>query len=165
MTTGIKVTVDLDILVAIDDAARTAPVLMKTVYKRAVGRLRSRLLADLKQEPGSPVYPIRWKTRRQQRYVMAKLKREGNLPYERTHKLANAWKVDVYADGDGGILEARNETPYLEFVQGVWQQPFHIDTGWNYYGNIISDYRVEAEDVLINTWFAVADPTFGVRET
>lgn len=163
MAVRIKVTVDIDILLAIEDAASKSPVLMKTAYKRATGRLRSRLLADLKVEPGSPVYPIRWKTQKQRRYVMAKLRREGNLPYDRTHKLANNWKVDIYGDGNGGILEARNDTPYLEFVSGIWAQPFHLDTGWQSYEKIISDYRVEAESVLIETWFAIADPTAGVK--
>ena len=67
-----------------------------------VGQLRSweaQTRTILQQEPGPAKRPIRWTSKRQQRYVMGfVLKRDakGNIiPYQRTGKLAKAWVVEV----------------------------------------------------------------------
>jgi hypothetical protein len=157
------VTVDLDILDAIEDTARTSPGRMKTAYRRNVGRLRSRLLSRLQVEPGSPRYPLRWKSARQRRYVMAKLRREGNLPYQRTGKLLQSYDVELVDDGSGAILSVVNTSPVARFVVGDDAQPFHLDTGWIQMADAVSDARQEAEDLLIDTWYTVSDPFAGAQ--
>jgi hypothetical protein len=160
MISGVQVTVDDDILLAIADTARKSPRLMQTAYERNTRRLRARLLADLRDAPGPPDYPLEWKSRKQQRFVMRKLREEGNLPYVRTGTLSANWRVTLTPDTAGSIMEVSNDTPYARFVQGDDQQPFLLK--WPSVGMVISDYRVEAEDVLIETWFTVSDPTAGV---
>lgn len=157
----VKVIVDLDILDAIAEAVQKSPTLMKTAYDKATRRLRSRIVTALSTEPGPPNYPIRWKSEKQRRYVMAKLKEEGNLPYQRTHALAEGWKAEVAQDGEGGIMTVSNKSPIARYVQGDDAQPFHLDR-WTQVGNVISDARVEAEETLIQTWFTVTDIDAGV---
>lgn len=158
----IDVTVDDDIIRAIEDALKTAPGRMKTAYRRNVGRLRSRILAKLKVEPKKPTYPLRWKSDKQRRFVMAKLRQEGNLPYQRTGQLLASYDVQVSDIGETSILSIVNRDPKARFVIGDDAQPFHIDTGWKQVANVASDARVEAEEILIQTWFTVADNLAGV---
>lgn len=158
----VNVTVETDILDAIADTALRSPKLMQTAFKRNVSRLRSRILDDLQQDPGPVHYPIRWKSERQRRFVMAKLRSEGNLPYERTGALQAGYRIVAIDDGEGGILQVTNNVPYANFVVGDDAQPFHLDTGWRQVGTAIANYREEAEDVLIQTWFTVTDATAGV---
>lgn len=161
---SVKLTVETDILEAIAEAARTSPKLMQTAYDRNTRRLRSRMIKELSTEPRASTPPIRWKNARQKRAVMRKLRLMGMEDgYVRSHALSKAWKANLKPDGTGGIMTVTNNTPYVEFVQGDWTQPFHLDTGWPQAGDIFSRYRVEAEDVLIATWFTIVDDFAGVR--
>lgn len=157
-----KITVPTDVLDAIADTARRSPKLMQTAYERATRRLRSQMLEKLREEPGKPKYPIRWKSERQRRYVLAKLREDGNLPYERTGALLKAWRVVMEADGSGGIMTVENTSPSARYVVGDDAQPFHLDTGWVQGADVVSEFRPVAEDILIETWFTVADPFGGV---
>lgn len=163
MTFTATVTVSTDVLDAIDEAARQSPKLMATAFKRATGRLRSRMLAELRKEPDLPSHPLRWASERQRRYVMAKLRAENNLPYQRTGRLLRAWDVDFEPDGAGGLFVVSNDATdsdgkaYARWVVGDDAQMMHLDTGWVQGAEVVSDYRVEAEEVLIQTWFTVAD--------
>lgn len=52
------------------------------------------------QVPGKPVtYPIQWDSDKQRMFVMAKLRRENNLPYKRTGAYVNGWKVSTLPNG------------------------------------------------------------------
>jgi hypothetical protein len=164
---SMDVTVDLDILAAIEKTARQSPGRMNTTYRRAVGRLGGRILVSLKvrPEPASKFYPLRWESARQRRYVMAKLRREGNLPYQRTDKLLDSYRVDLVDDLSGGaILEVSNTDPKARFVIGDQVQKMFLQIGWVQMSDVVSDARVEAEDLLIETWFTVADPFAGVPQ-
>ena len=158
------VLVPTDILEAISDQIGRTPRLMQTAYKRQLSRLRSQILADLRQEPGKPRYPLRWKSERQRRFVMAKLSREGNLPYQRTHRLSKGWDIVFTDTADGGVMSAFNETPYARFVQGDDAQPFHLDTNWIQAADVIVKWEDVAADRLITTWFVVSDPFAGVPQ-
>lgn len=152
----------LDVLSAIDEQLQKTPGLMQTAFKREVGRIRSQMLAELRVEPGKPKYPIRWTSSRQRRAVMAKLRKAGNLPYQRTHELSHGWRVDYTETADGGILTAGNETPYASFVVGDDQQGFHKDTGWLKAPDILEKWSEIVTDRLIQTYITVADPFAGV---
>jgi hypothetical protein len=161
----IQVTADLDILDAFEEVVQRAPGLAGTAYRRVVSRLGSRILAQLRQEPGpaSDHYPLRWKSARQRRYVMAKLRQEGNLPYERTGRLLDSYEFNLIEDTSGGaIMEVRNTDPKAQFVVGDQVQPMFLDIGWIQVSDVISDARVEAEDVLIETWYTLTDPFAGI---
>jgi hypothetical protein len=153
----IDVTVDDDIIQAIEGTLKIAPGLMKTAYKRNVGRLRSRILATLKVEPKKPSYPLRWKSDRQRRAFFATNGFGGGIPYQRSGKLLASYDVQVNDIGDGGIISITNSDPKARFVIGDDAQPMHIDTGWRQVAPVASDARVEAENILIDTWFTVTD--------
>lgn len=159
---SVTLSVDADIIEAIDHAARDAPKLMQTAYERATRRLRSQLRDELAEQPGKPRYPLRWKSDRQRRYVMAMLRRENNLPYRRTGRLGKGWKVTIIGQGSGGLLQIENEVPYARFVQGDDAQPFHLDTGWPQAAELVVKYRDLAEERLIQTFFTIVDPFAGV---
>jgi hypothetical protein len=60
----------------------------------------SDLIRRIMARPGLQVrYPIRWDSPKQRRYVIAKLRREGNLPHQRTGAHANAWETQDLANG------------------------------------------------------------------
>lgn len=83
--------------------------------------------------PGRVSYPIRWTSEKQRRYVMAKLRREGNLPYRRTGNLAEQWSGSQVGNQVIIANEARDSSTgefYAQFVIGDFQQRFHRNTGW-----------------------------------
>lgn len=160
---AVQLQVDTDILDQIADTVRQSPGLMNTAAARYLGRRKSDLLRALRTEPGAPSYPLRWKSARQRRYVMAKLRREGNLPYRRTHALATNWDVVLRLDNDGGTFTVENDTPYARYVQGDDAQPFHMDTGWPQVTDYAADYEAILNDGLIEVWYTVSDPFAGAR--
>src|SRR5690348_2042276 len=86
---NVKLDIDDDIVQAIDETLKTAPGIMNTLVKRRFGKIKSKALARLRAEPA--LWPKgkrrRWKSERQRKYVIAKLREDDNLPYLRTHKL------------------------------------------------------------------------------
>src|ERR1051326_8788812 len=57
------------------------------------------MLKELETEPGAVVYPIQWTSDKQRKFVMAKLREDNNLPYQRTGNLAKAWQVSKQGSG------------------------------------------------------------------
>ena len=151
-----NVTVDIDVLEAIADAAKTAPRRMNKAYKRRIKTIRQNVLDELRETPGKPHYPLRWKSERQRKFVMAKLRREKNLPYKRSGALEAGWTTHIRDQKDGAVFEVYNRLPYARFVQGDDAQPFHLDTGWPQVADIVSKWREKATDELIETWGLVA---------
>lgn len=153
-----------DILGAWAEGARAAPGLMKTASRRNLSRFKSRVLLRLRDEPPKLTranYPLRWKSARQRRYVMMKLRQENNLPYQRTHTLSEAWDVVLELTSEGGTFYAVNDTPYVQYVVGDYQQPFHIDNGWQPAAQQIVAAEEELSELLIETWYTVVDGFVG----
>jgi hypothetical protein len=133
-------------------------IFWKPCKTQRLKRPASRELQRLQVKPGSPRYPLDWQSDKQRRYVMAKLRRENNLPYKRTDKLINSYDVELADDTSGGaILSVVNTDPKARFVVGDDAQRMHMQTGWVQIADVVSDARVEAEDLLIETWFTVVD--------
>lgn len=118
---------------------------------------------DAYAAPSSPKYPLRWKSDKQRRYVMARLRKENNLPYRRRGRLENAWsgsstiKEVVIANTARDSLTGAFIAP---FVIGNFQQPFHADTGWTkrtakiekgILQPIILDVRLQAREGIANS--------------
>lgn len=160
------VQIEADVLAAIADAALTSPKLMQTAFRRQTTRLRRRILDELQQDPGPVVYAdnghLRWKSLRQKRAVMAKLREENNLPYQRTGALLEAYDVEFLTDGSGGTFQVTNDAPHAEFVVGDDAQPFHLDTGWVQVADVVVKYDELATQALIETWWTVVSPFGGV---
>lgn len=153
------ITVDDDILQAYSEAASQSPRLMQTAFNRNIGRLRARLKTALAEQPQKAKKPFIWKSERQRRAFFATNGFGGGIPYQRTNRLSSGWDVTLLTGDDEGLLQVTNEVPYARYVQGDDAQPGHLNTGWAQAGVIVAQYRAEAENVLIETWFTVTDAT------
>ena len=110
------------------------------VNQQILNEVRDEIAPDALQElsvDAPPVArPIQWTSDKQRKFVMAKLKRENNLPYRRTGRLRNAWVVEVR----GNAIVIENPSAISKFVYGSlaqnrsaalrFQQGFHANTGW-----------------------------------
>lgn len=162
---SVNLIVDADILDAIAEGVRKTPGLMNTAMKRQLGRVRRPFLQELMFEPPilTPAnYPLRWKSARQRKFVMAKLRREGNLPYQRTHGMVNSWEVVFAINNDGGSFIASNDDPSQIYVTGDWMQPMHIDNGWMPVAPVIVKYEMMLNDQLIEIWYTVVSDSAGI---
>lgn len=153
---------------------QTSPRLMATAYKRNTSRLAQRWKAALGVEPppAGQFYPVRWKTRKQQRAFFASNGFGRGIPSQRTHELSKGWKITVDAADKGGSIVVRNAAPEAAFVYGdelneIERQPmFDASLGgipWLDPLEVNFKYADEANTVLVETWFTVSDPTAGVR--
>lgn len=110
------------------------------IGQRVFDRHAPDLLSELQREPGKPKYPLQWTSEKQRKFVMAMLRKEDNLPYERTHKLSQGWIVKPNISGGVFSILVENPAPQAKFVYGSlaknvdaaarFQQRFHQDTGW-----------------------------------
>lgn len=67
------------------------------------------------QKPGAPsTSPVNWDSERQRRFVLAKLRLEGNLPYSRTNQYINGWSIEKTPRGT--LL--KNPTPGSLYISG-----------------------------------------------
>lgn len=67
---------------------------------KATMEAAAQTIRRIMSRPGLPVrYPINWDTPKQKRYVLAKLRREKNLPYRRTGDTEQAWGYRATALG------------------------------------------------------------------
>ena len=75
--------------------------------------------------------PYPWKSQKQRRYVIAAIRRgEIVVPYRRTGTLGQRWESKVKWNGKELIGEVSNKTAYAPYVQGLEQNPFHKEGGW-----------------------------------
>lgn len=152
----IDVTVDTDVLDAISEAAKESPRRMNKAYKRRIKSIRQRILDDLREYPGPAKKPFRWASERQRRAFFATDGFGHGIPYVRTNALKDGWTTHIRDKKDGAVFEVVNNADYSVFVMGDWQQPGHIQTGWASAAKIVSKYREQATDELIDTWGLVA---------
>lgn len=159
MIARVDIQVDTDVLDAIRYTAQQSPRLMQTAYDRALRRWRPRILVDLRAAPtlGPDDYPRRWKSERQRRAYFATNGFGGGIPYRRTGALEKAWKITLKTQSATGVLAIENDNKAAEFVQGDRAQPMHLDSGWPQAANVVSKYDALLTDVLIDTWYTIAD--------
>lgn len=142
-----------------EEAIVKAPGLMKTAYKRNIGRLRVRILPRLKVEPAKwPAGKKRdWQTEKQRRAFFASNGFGGGIPYQRSGKLLASYDMKVLDTPDGGVLSITNTDPKARFVVGDDAQRMHIATGYVQIKDVAADARAEAMVILRETWFTVCD--------
>lgn len=109
-------------------------------FEETVADIAPPMIAELETEPPKPTYPLRWKSDKQRKFVMAKLRAEGNLPYRRTGKIRQSWVTELVRNGASFSFIVANTAPASVFLYGSlaqnrtaalrFQQPFHQDTGW-----------------------------------
>lgn len=157
-----SVTVSNDYLIAAyQELLRHSPAIVLRAVNRTVNRNADDLSRYLRRYPGAPRYPLVWTSERQRRYVLAKLRRENNLPYRRTGRLAAGYKVIVvYTPATITMIEVRHDSPVPHvYVKGLKQQKMHTYTGWDrdsetieFYSELMAD---EVETDLIHTYEVV----------
>lgn len=162
---SVQISVPIDVFDAVNDQLQQTPVLMERAYNRASSRLRSRLLEQLRQQPGAPQYPLRWMSERQRRAYFATNGFGHGIPYQRTGALAQGWHVEYGSLDNGGAITIWNDAPSEVYVEGYQQQPFHQDTGWLFAPQLIADFQELATEVIIQTWFTISDVNAGVPPT
>lgn len=149
-----------DVLDELNERAKSAPSRVSRAFAFELRRLEPELLAKVSTEPppASNFYPLRWKSEKQRRFVMAKLRREGNLPYQRTHRLIKSWRV-VFKPNTGdvvGEITLENIDPKARWVVGDDAQPMFLKIGWIQGADAVSKVRPVVEDRLIDLWGRVA---------
>lgn len=87
-----------------------------------IERELQRIIADY--TPPKPDYPIKWKSDRQRKYVMALLRRTNNLPYKRTGLINRSWQIEAGVKGGTVSVSATNTSPYARYVYFPDQQPY-----------------------------------------
>ena len=128
----------------------------KEIQRKDLPVFQKRVDQLMNVAPASPKYPLRWNSERQRKYVMAKLRRERNLPYRRTGRVLQ-WRLEaVRSDpmNNGGTLdiELRNDVPYAKYVYGDRQQLFHSDTGWPHVNKFRDDNAPVLRAMVMQTW-------------
>jgi hypothetical protein len=152
------VKIDKTVFKDITDKAVNGPKEYFQIFGNVVAAIGNRTVSILSTEPGKPRYPIRWTSERQRRFVMAKLRRQGNLPYRRTGQYAQGWQWQSKTTQDGGLFTVFNPAqtargePLEQYVQGFRQQGFHKDTGWIPTQPTINQAQEEVELTLIVGW-------------
>lgn len=146
-----------DVLEALGEAVQTAPDrLRRGLGIIARGPVAQATIADLAAEPGSPDYPIRWKSVKQRRAFFVTDGFGEGIPTVRDHRLSQGWRIVLAGLADQYIFSVENSTPYTEFVQGMYQQPFHIDTGWPDANKVIRDHSDDFQEAVIDLWLNMA---------
>lgn len=127
---------------------------MKNAAVDVLEQNSERMIAPFRVQPGSPKYPLRWTSARQRAYVMAKLRRENNLPYKRTGALAAAWRLEMVVDNSALDIQVQavNPVAYEKYVTGDYQQGFHIDTGWPYLSRAAQDVGDTFIDMTVDRY-------------
>ena len=147
----------------IDGNLQQAQATMQVAFERAIQPLRNRILSEVRPvpPPASQFYPLKWKSKRQERYVKAKLAAEGNLPYQRGSQasmIEDSWFADHILSGEGGSFIVGNTSEHAVWVIGQYQQPMFDQIGWIYLPARFNEYRNIAEQAANAAWFLAADP-------
>lgn len=162
----VRVQVEKDVISAFNQAITNSPKLLETAFNREVGRLRTRIVAALREDPGPVAYAdqgrLRWKSERQRRAFFATNGFGGGIPYRRTGALQQAYDVRKESSENGGILLVTNSSPVADYVVGESTQPYHLDTGWPQVADVVVQFEEIATEALIETWLTVTDLTAGV---
>lgn len=147
---------DLDVLDTVRETAITAPARMRREMGIvARGSTAQLIVRELSTEPGKPNYPLLWTSQRQRKFVMAKLRREGNIPYERSHRQAQGWRtvLATLQGDDGGVIVVENSNPGSQFIQGEFQQGYL--SKWPLARLVIRNHQEEMQDEAISAWYRV----------
>ncbi len=158
MVFSADVKIDVAVFNDIQDKAINGPKEYFVIYGNAVSAIGNQTMQILSTEPGKPKYPIRWTSERQRKFVMAKLRKMGQIPYIRTGKYAKAWEWFAKSTQSGGLFVIQNTAktsrgePLEQYVQGIHQQGFHKDTGWVSTEPTLQKAGQKAELLLITGW-------------
>ena len=113
-----------------DLTRRAGDVVRETIEPRVAPRLTRVAQEIIGRDPGPVKYPIQWTSDKQRRAFFATDGFGRGIPTRRTGAYRKGYQVFVVPSPDGFLVVLRNDNPAAAFVGGIWQQPFHQDTGW-----------------------------------
>lgn len=149
-----QATVDTEVVRQLTAALKDGPKKVQRYVRRELRtEAERRIIKKLRTYPRKPHYPLRWASERQRKYVMAMLRRQDNLPYQRTGGLRRGWDVEVKINPTTAFLVIVNDSPAAQYVMGDRQQPFHKDTGWPFAGDIIYKESARLADDMVAAWY------------
>lgn len=126
--------------------------------------LTTRLQKQVNQTLGTPPapnsgadYPLTWKSDKQRKFVMAKLREENNLPYRRTGALTKAWLVGVEDSGNELAITIDNDSPVIDYVasNGDLRQPMF--PRWYAYEPILEGFADEIITDVVKFWEGILE--------
>lgn len=142
-------------------------------FEETVNEIEPVMFTELEDEPPKPTYPLRWASDKQRKFVMAKLRRENNLPYRRTGRIRQAWMGKITRDGNSFGYTVSNSAPASVFVYGSlaqnrtaairFQQPFHQDTGWQAATDTVSYWQNAIQEDFSSRLQKIAQVAFKRR--
>ena len=159
----VNLLIESDILSALNEQISQLPAITRGAVSRVYRRYRARIIKDLAAYPGPVKRPIRWKSERQRKAFFASNGFGHGIPYQRTGNLGKSWKVSTSVKKDVGAFVVENTSNYVQYVQGDYQQPFHLDTGWKAAAPIIVKYETLIGEALIEEWITLVDERAGIR--
>jgi len=163
---AITITIDPDIQEAVITDLKSVPRKYRKLYRTRIAELEQRTLRTLKR-PAPPVKrPIQWTSEKQRRAFFATRGFGKGIPTKRTGALQDGWKGLIVDDIREGLFTIYNDAVtrdfftgaivyYEKFVTGTEQQIFHRNTGYIRSQDILSEALVEAENIMVETWFFV----------
>jgi hypothetical protein len=157
----VTVTVDADVLQALEDAYAKSPRTIKTFLNRSLlPQYIKRIQQQWTPYPGAVRYPIQWASDKQRRAFFATNGFGGGIPYRRTRNLQKSWvfAIDEYPNGEE--VSIGNTADYARYVIGAEQQPFHSNTGWPRIDDEAAALTNELTDEVIDLYFQIMDGTF-----
>ena len=163
---AVTIKVDDDIAEVLIEDLQTAPRKFRKLYRTRINALANATLRKLKAPAPKVRYPIQWKSEKQRRAFFATNGFGAGIPTRRTNKLQDGWQIVEESDFTEGLFTIFNSATtrdyftgaivyYEQYVTGTAQQPFHRNTGWNRSQDILADALVDAQDVIIETWWEV----------
>jgi hypothetical protein len=161
----IETTLNAKVLdVTISRIQATPAVIQQIVVSHVQPALDDYMRRELQPYPrpiGAGVFK-RFATRKQLRYVMAKIRR-GEWT-GRTGALGQAWVADSEAIQLGAVVRIRNTSKVATYIVGRRQQAFHADTGWPDVPNAhVDNVRRLARDTFVGAYFDANSNSYKVR--
>lgn len=157
----VKVTVDADVLSALEETYQRSPRTISTFLNRSLlPQYVKRAQQELTPYPWPVKYPIEWQSERQRRAFWATDGFGAGIPYQRTRNLQHSWAFDIMTYPEGADVEIGNNADYARFVIGDWQQHFHANTGWPQIEDEAACLTHDLTDDVIDLYFQIMDGKF-----
>jgi hypothetical protein len=164
------ITIDDDVLEALQDAMGQAPKLTQTLFRRRVRIRRQQLKQRVNKTVPQPDLPCIWSfdpvaDARARGWYFANIVPKGSKGgrYQRQGKIEAGWDFIEEQQGGATIIRLENDAEGAEFVVGARQVPSHADSGHPQIDDLAREFSAFMVDDAIETWYTVIDPFAGAR--
>ncbi len=153
------VTYDKDVFDELQKEIAAAPTTMNIYVTRTIRKtvddyiVRSLVNVTIPK----PSYPLQWKSEKQRRFVMAKLRKAGNIPYKRTGAFQKGWKTTSVNDKTSSILTVSNDSGITEYVSGSSADRQPMFPQWYHYEDVLLKAEEMATNLAIDAWYGILD--------